>query len=64
MENSSYPPGRYLETSRNVRVESVDEYTFQLIAECKKADGSWVESSIKYNIDNWDGQLTFEEYKD
>lgn len=54
---SDIPPGTYLRTSRNVRVEPAEEGRIWIIAEAQKIDGSWKESRLKYDIANCDGTL-------
>ncbi len=54
------PPGSYLESSRNERVEFDDDGTQWLVAECAKCDGTWVESRLQLReIHNSNGQLTY-----
>lgn len=54
MPNNAPPPGSYQQTSRNVQFDGN-----VLTAECKKIDGSWVTSRLKYDIANCDGVLTW-----
>ena len=51
------PPGTYELTSRNIRVESAEQGRIVLLAECKKVDGTWVQSQLKYDIANCNGVL-------
>ena len=48
------PPGSYQQTSRDIQF-SGDVIT----ATCQKIDGSWVQSSLRYDIANCNGQLTW-----
>ncbi|SHO56649.1 CVNH domain-containing protein [Vibrio quintilis] len=55
---SNIPPGSYEETSKDIHFEGTPGKTdCYLIATCKKSDGSWIESRLKYNIANLNGEL-------
>lgn len=53
------PPGTYLKTSRNVKVEPAEEGRIWIVAECQRIDGSWKQNKFKYDIANCDGTLTW-----
>lgn len=53
-----FPPGSYTRTSRNITFTEVPGQTAALLsAECQQRDGSWVKSTLKYEIANNDGVL-------
>jgi hypothetical protein len=51
------PPGTYQKTSKNVSFQPTEQGRHVLTALCQKVDGSWVESTLKYDIANCDGVL-------
>jgi hypothetical protein len=51
------PPGTYQATSRDIKFEPAEEGRFVLVAQCRKIDGQWVESRLKYDIANCNGVL-------
>ncbi|MGD0548530.1 MAG: CVNH domain-containing protein [Terracidiphilus sp.] len=51
------PPGTYEATSRNIKVTAAEEGRIVLSAECRKVDGTWVKSELKYDIANCNGVL-------
>ena len=58
MSNTPAPPGSYTATSRNITfTEEAGQKTALLSAECQQRDGSWVPSTLKYDIANNDGVL-------
>ena len=54
------PAGSYQITSRNIQFTGTPgETPLILSAECRKKDGTWVKSELKYDIANCDGKLTW-----
>lgn len=52
------PPGSYEQTSRNIKFTGTPGSTELILsAECQKADGSWIQSELKYDIANCNGEL-------
>jgi hypothetical protein len=56
-DSTAPPPGTYQATSRNIQFVSAEQGRFTLKAQCQKVDGTWVESTLKYDIANCDGVL-------
>lgn len=55
---SNIPPGSYQETSRDISVEGTPRETdCYLIATCRTLSGQRVESKLKYDIANCEGEL-------
>jgi len=55
--SAAAPAGTYQQTSRNIRFEATEQGRHVLKAECKRTDGTWVESELKYDIANCNGVL-------
>ena len=63
---SLLPPGSYQRSSRNERVERDADGKDWLIAECRKVDGTWIESRLQLTatgipIHNSNGRLEYEQ---
>jgi hypothetical protein len=53
------PPGSYQQTSRNIQFTPDGGGGGTLTANCQKVDGSWVQSTLKYDVANCNGVLTY-----
>jgi hypothetical protein len=58
-ENTPAPPGSYTRTSDNIQFTPDAGGGGTLTARCRKNDGSWVQSTLRYDIANCNGVLTF-----
>ena len=57
--NTTPPPGSYQQTSRNIQFTPDGGGGGTLTASCQKIDGSWVQSTLKYDVANCNGVLTY-----
>ena len=56
------PLGSYQASSRNIRVVTNEDGSQTLVAECRRIDGSWVESNLQLiGISNCDGTLRYDQ---
>jgi hypothetical protein len=53
------PPGSYQQTSQNIQFTPNGSGGGVLTATCRRIDGSWVQSTLQYDIANCDGVLTY-----
>jgi hypothetical protein len=54
---TTYPPGSYVNTSREITFDGGLNTAGVLSAQCQKVDGSWVKSALQYDVGNMDGTL-------
>ena len=53
------PPGSYQQTSRNIVFTPDGGGGGTLTASCQTIDGNWVQSTLKYDVANCNGVLTY-----
>lgn len=58
MSTSTPPPGSYAQTSRDINFAQSSGGGGPVSAQCQKMDGSWIASTLQYDLANMNGVLT------